>query len=79
MRVSTLISTLISTHTHILGTSFICACLLLTGSLNPGQRYYYIYGDYYGWSDESNFVAAPKAGDDVTTTVIAFGGLALIN
>ena len=43
-------------------------------SLSPGQRYYYVYGDYYGWSGEKSFKAAPSNKKDVTTNVIAFGG-----
>ena len=33
-----------------------------------------MFGDYYAWSPEYSFVSAPKAGADVTTTVISFGG-----
>ena len=43
-------------------------------SLTPGRRYYYVYGDYYGWSSEKSFKAAPSSKMDVKSTVIAFGG-----
>lgn len=43
-------------------------------SLTPGQRYYYVYGDYYGWSSEKSFKASPLSKVDVKSTVIAFGG-----
>lgn len=43
-------------------------------SLSPGKRYYYVYGDYYGWSGEKSFKAAPSSKTDVTTNIIAFGG-----
>lgn len=33
-----------------------------------------MFGDYYAWSQEYSFKSAPKAGADVTTTVISFGG-----
>ncbi len=44
-------------------------------SLNPGETYYYKYGDYYAWSPEYSFRASPAPGDDVTTTVITYGGI----
>jgi hypothetical protein len=43
-------------------------------SLTPGQRYYYVYGGYYGWSAEKSFKAAPSSKGEITTNVIAFGG-----
>ena len=49
--------------------------IMVYHSLTPGQRYYYVYGDYYGWSGEKSFKAAPSSNTDVTTNVIAFGGL----
>ena len=52
------------------------ACTHCTAcSLTPGQRYYYVYGDYFGWSGEKSFKAALTSKKDVTTNVIAFGGL----
>ena len=43
-------------------------------SLVPGQDYYYMFGDTYGWSSEYNFTAAPYSGPNSTIRVIAFGG-----
>ena len=57
--------------------SFFSSFLVINGtpcSLTPGQRYYYVYGDYYGWSSEKSFKAAPSSKVDITSTVIAFGG-----
>lgn len=50
----------------------------LLHSLTPGQRYYYVYGDYYGWSSEKSFKAAPRSDKDVTSNVIAFGGQSIL-
>jgi len=44
-------------------------------SLTPGMRYFYIFGDVYGWSEESSFKAAPVPGPDVTTRVLSIGDL----
>jgi len=38
------------------------------------MRYYYIFGDVYGWSEEFSFKAAPVPGPDVTTRVLSIGG-----
>ena len=43
-------------------------------SLTPGMRYYYVFGDVYGWSEESSFRAAPVPGPGVTTRVLSIGG-----
>lgn len=43
-------------------------------SLDPGQMYYYMFGDTYGWSKEYNFTAAPYHGPNTTIRVIAYGG-----
>ena len=45
-------------------------------SLTPGMRYYYVFGDVYGWSEESSFKAAPMPGPSVTTRVLSIGGMA---
>lgn len=40
------------------------------------MKYYYRFGDdAYGWSDEFTFNAAPVPGPNVTTKVLAFGGI----
>lgn len=44
-------------------------------SLEPEKKYYYVFGDSYGWSKEYSFKAPPIPGPDVTTRVIAFGGM----
>ena len=44
-------------------------------SLTPGETYYYIFGDAYGWSSEYKFKAAPYPGSTNPVTVIAYGGL----
>ena len=44
-------------------------------SLTPGQTYYYIFGDAYGWSSEYTFKAAPYPGSSNPVTIIAYGGL----
>ena len=56
-------------HTHIHTHTHTSICRLL-----PGQRYYYIYGDYYGWSEEKSFKAAPPLYVETNTTVVAYGG-----
>ena len=43
-------------------------------SLVPGMRHYYIYGDYFGWSEEKSFKAAPPLYVETNTTIIAYGG-----
>ena len=43
--------------------------------LVPGTQYYYTFGDTYGWSAEYSFTAAPKPGPNVTTRVVAYGGV----
>ena len=43
-------------------------------SLQPATKYYYIFGDVYGWSEEFTFKSPPQPGPDVTTRVLAFGG-----
>ena len=40
----------------------------------PGMKYYYKFGDAFGWSEEASFHAAPQPGPDVITRVLAFGG-----
>ena len=45
-------------------------------SLTPGMRYYYVFGDVYGWSEESSFKAAPVPGPSVATRVLSIGGMA---
>ena len=52
------------------------AFVLLFFSLTPGMRYYYVFGDVYGWSEESSFRAAPVPGPGVTTRVLSIGGTA---
>ena len=42
--------------------------------LVPGARYYYVFGDTYGWSEEHSFRATPKPGASVTSKIIAYGG-----
>jgi hypothetical protein len=44
-------------------------------NLEPGEVYYYMFGDTYGWSQEYNFTAAPKSGSSSTIRVIAFGDM----
>ena len=44
-------------------------------SLQPSKKYYYVFGDSYGWSEEYSFKAPPIPGPNVTTRVIAFGGM----
>lgn len=44
-------------------------------SLEPGMKYYYIYGDYFGWSEEKSFKASPPFYVETNTTIIAYGGL----
>ena len=45
-------------------------------SLVPGTQYYYIFGDSsYGWSEGFSFRASPTPGPDVTTRVVAYGGM----
>lgn len=43
-------------------------------SLTPGENYYYVFGDSYGWSKEYSFFAAPYPGSKNPITVIAYGG-----
>ena len=43
-------------------------------SLKPATKYYYTFGDVYGWSEEFMFKSAPEPGPNVTTRVLAFGG-----
>jgi len=38
------------------------------------MKYYYIFGDNYGWSEEFSFRAAPKKGSSDTISLIAYGG-----
>ena len=38
------------------------------------MKYYYIFGDNYGWSEEFNFTAAPEQGFSGTIRLIAYGG-----
>ena len=40
----------------------------------PGVKYYYKFGDVFGWSEEASFRAAPRPGPNITTRVLAFGG-----
>lgn len=49
--------------------------MLTFSSLVPGQRYYYIYGDYFGWGEEKSFKASPPLYVEANTTIIAYGGL----
>eukprot|EP00731_Ephydatia_muelleri_P012121 Em0006g1015a len=44
-------------------------------NLTPGQTYYYIFGDAYGWSSEYNFKAAPYPGSSDPVTIIAYGDM----
>ena len=41
-------------------------------SLEPGQEYFYVIGDNYGWSQEFSFRAPPSFNQ--TFAVVAFGG-----
>jgi len=38
------------------------------------MKYYYIFGDNYGWSEEFSFTAAPEQGFSGTISLIAYGG-----
>lgn len=43
--------------------------------LIPGEKYYYVFGDSYGWSNEYSFTAAPFPGSSDPITVIAYGDM----
>ena len=54
--------------------TYLDARIMFVYSLEPGQMYYYMFGDTYGWSREYNFTSAPYHGANTTIRVIAFGG-----
>lgn len=43
--------------------------------LKPATRYYYVYGDSFGWSAEQSFVSAPVVGPDSSFNMVAYGDM----
>lgn len=43
-------------------------------SLKPGQKYYYVFGDSFGRSEEYSFTAPPVVSPDSNVRVVVYGG-----
>jgi len=47
----------------------------ILGNLIPGQQYFYIFGDVFGYSSEYTFFGPPAVGPDQTLRLLAWGDM----
>ena len=40
----------------------------------PGKKYFYVFGDIFGFSQEYSFTAPPVASPNSTVRVVVYGG-----